>query len=101
MTLAIAVMKKVRTIFILRRLFAPFVVFAAATAIIVSTVSVGNVLANMPDLFDIQAVARFFVAAFAHTDIVIKCALVAGIAFGLFTLKGLIETKRLSSFEKA
>jgi hypothetical protein len=101
MTLAIAVMKKVRMIFILRRLFAPFVVFAAATAIVVSTVSVGNVLHNMPDLFDIQAVVKFFVAAFAHTETLIKSALVAGIAFGLFTLKGLFESRRISSFEEA
>jgi hypothetical protein len=90
------VMKKVRTIFLLRRLAAPFVIFIASVAIIVSTVSVSNVLSNMPDLVDIQAVARFFVAAFAHTDIVIKSALVAGFVFLVLTLRGLIETKRLS-----
>jgi hypothetical protein len=99
--LANEVMKKVRTVFLLRRLAAPFVVCAAALAIVASTVSVGNVIANMPDLFDIQAVLKFFVAAFAHTDIVIKCALVAGLAFFMVTLKGLVESVRLSSYEKA
>lgn len=94
-------MKKVRRIFLLRRIAAPFVVFLAASAIIASTVSVGNVIANMPDLFDVQAVAKFFVAAFAHTDVVIQCALVAGLAFLVMTLRGFVESFRLSSFERA
>ncbi len=95
-------MKKVRTIFLLRRIAAPFVVFVAASAMIASTVSVGNVIANMPNLVDIRAVTSFFVAAFAHTDIVIKCALVAGLAFLVMTLKGAIESLRLaSSLERA
>ena len=91
------VMNKVRTVFLLRRLAAPFVVFIAVSSIIVSTVSVSNVLANMPDLFDIQAVAQFFVAAFAHTDIAIKSALVAGLIFFGMTLKGAVESLRLSA----
>lgn len=95
--LANDVMKKVRTIFFLRRIAAPFAVFAAALAIVASMVSVGNVIANMPNLLDIRAVTSFFVAAFAHTDIVIKCALVAGLTFFLMTLRGLFEGARLSS----
>ena len=56
----------------------------------------------MPDLLNIQAVARFFAAAFAHTDIVIKSALVAGLVFLVLTLKGLIDSRRLSvRFERA
>ena len=66
--LASEVMKKVRTIFLLRRIAAPLVVSVAAIAIVASTVSVGNVIANMPDLVDIRAVARFFAAAFAHKN---------------------------------
>ncbi|MDO8579665.1 MAG: hypothetical protein Q7R72_02215 [bacterium] len=96
MTLTQKIMKKVRTIFILRRLALPSAVFVMSVAIIVSTVSVSNVIANMPDLFNIQAVIRFFVTAFAHTDIVIKSALVAGLVFLALTLKGAMESKRLS-----
>jgi hypothetical protein len=95
--LASEVMKKVRTIFILRRLAAPFVVFLASSAIVFSTVSVGNVIANMPDLFDIQALARFFASAFAHTDIVVRSALVAGTLFFIVTLRGFKESAKLSS----
>jgi hypothetical protein len=90
-------MKRVRRIYVLRRLAAPFVVCLCSVAVIASTVSVASVLRNMPDLFDIQAVARFLLAAFAHTDIVIKSALVAGIAFLIMTLKRAFETMRYSS----
>ena len=102
MILAQKIMKKVRTIFILRRLVLPVFVFVSSITVIVSTVSVSNVIANMPDLLNIQAVARFFAAAFAHTDIVIKSALVAGLVFLVLTLKGLIDSRRLSvRFERA
>jgi hypothetical protein len=90
-------MKKVRRIYVLRRLAAPFVVFLGSLVIIATTVSVPSVFENMPDLFDIQAVARFFLSAFAHTDIVIKSALVAGIAFLIMTLLRTFETVRLTS----
>ncbi len=90
-------MKKVRRIYVLRRLAVPFVVFLGSLVIIATTVSVQSVFENMPDLFDIQAVVRFFLFAFAHTDIVIKSALVAGIAFLIMTLLRTFETLRLTS----
>lgn len=90
------IMKKVRTIFLLRRLAAPFVVFVASIVIVTSTVSVSHVIANMPEIFDIQAVVKFFVAAFAHTDIVIKSALVAGLVFMILTLRGVVESRRIA-----
>jgi hypothetical protein len=96
MDMTMEVMKKVRTIFLLRRLVAPFVVFAAALAIIASTVSVSNVLSNMPEIVDIRALVQFFVAAFAHTEVLIKSVLVAGLVFLVLTLKGLVESKRAS-----
>lgn len=100
--MGIEVMKKVRSIFLLRRLIAPFVVFAALIAIIASTISVSNVIANMPDIVNIQAVMKFFIAAFAHTEIAIKSALVAGLVFLGLILKGIIEGRRLSmTLEKA
>ncbi len=89
-------MKKVRTIFLLRRLAAPFVFLVAAVAIVGSTVSVSHVIANMPAIVDIPAVMRFFAAAFAHTDIVVKSALVAGTVFLIMTLKGAIDSVRLA-----
>jgi hypothetical protein len=89
------IMKKVRTIFLLRKLAAPFTVFAASIVIVISTVSVSHVIANMPEILDIQAVIKFFVTAFAHTDIVIKSALVAGLVFMILTLKGVIESRRI------
>lgn len=95
--LAREIMKKVRIVFLLRRLAAPFIFFVIATALIVSTVSVSHVIANMPTVFDIQAVVAFFAAAFAHTDVVVKCALVAGLVFLVLTLKGIVESMRLSA----
>lgn len=64
---------------------------------VISTVSVSNVISNMPVMSDITAVARFFAAAFAHTDVIVKCALVAGLVLLLLVLKGLIESIRLTS----
>jgi len=71
-------------------------VSVVSIVIVTSTVSVSHVIANMPEIFDIGAVIKFFVAAFAHTDIVIKSALVAGLIFMVLTLKGVAETRRLS-----
>lgn len=96
MTLKNEIMKKVRTIFLWRRLALPSVVFVASVVVIISTVSVSQVIANMPEIVDIKSVARFFAAAFAHTDIVIKSALVAGLVFSVLTLKGALESRRLS-----
>ncbi|MEK7163112.1 MAG: hypothetical protein AAB775_00150 [Patescibacteria group bacterium] len=96
MTLKNEIMKKVRTIFLLRRLALPSVVFVASISIVISTVSVSQVIANMPEIVDIKSVTQFFVAAFAHTDIVIKSALVAGLVFLALTLKGALESRRLS-----
>ncbi|MBX4209225.1 hypothetical protein KW799_00795 [Candidatus Parcubacteria bacterium] len=89
-------MKKVRTIFFIRRLAAPFAFLIAASAVIASTVSISHVIANMPAVVDIPAVMRFFAAAFAHADVIVKSALVAGTLFLLMTLKGAIESFRLS-----
>jgi len=94
-------MKKVRRIFLLRRLVAPSAFFVVATAVVVSTVSVSHVIANMPTLADIPAVTNFFVAAFAHTDVVVKSALVAGTLFLLLTLKGIVDSLRLVGMHRS
>ena len=75
----------------------PCALLAAAAVVVGSTVSVSHVIANMPTLADIGAVTRFMVAAFAHTDVVVKSALVAGLVFLVLTLKGVVESFRLSS----
>ncbi|HEU5114334.1 MAG TPA: hypothetical protein VFT82_01050 [Candidatus Paceibacterota bacterium] len=91
------IMKKVRMIFLMRRLAAPFVFLVAASVVVASTVSVSHVIANMPALLDIPAVMRFFAAAFAHTDVVVKCALVAGTLFLVVTLKGVVDSFKFSA----
>lgn len=93
----VQVMKRVKTIFIIRRALTPFVFLVGATGVVVSTVSVSNVISNMPVMSDIAAVARFFAAAFAHADVIVKCALVAGLVLLLLVLKGLIESIRLTT----
>lgn len=90
------IMKRVQTIFLVRKLVTPFVFLVAAAAVVVSTVSISHVFANMPSFNDIPAAATFFAAAFAHTDVVVKCALVAGMLFLAMTLKGAIESLRFS-----
>ncbi len=96
------VMKKVRTIFLLRRLVLPCLFSIAAALVVASTVSISHVIANMPSfsptLADISAFAQFFAGAFAHTDVVVKCALVAGTLFLLMTLKGIVDSFRLVGY---
>ena len=89
-------MRKVRRIFLVKRLATPFAFLLLASIVVVSTVSVSHVIANMPSFVDILAVTRFFVAAFAHTDIVVKSALVAGTLFLVMTLKGVVDSFKLS-----
>ncbi|MEN9622117.1 MAG: hypothetical protein RLZZ67_551 [Candidatus Parcubacteria bacterium] len=91
-----SIMKKVRVIFLMRRLVTPFAFLSAAVVVLVSTVSVSHVIQNMPTLIDVHAVVKFFALAFAHTDVVVKSALVAGTLFLGFTFKGLIESIRVS-----
>lgn len=94
------VMIRVRRVFLLRRLAIPSVFALVAVAVIASTVSISHVIANMPtlsSLVDIPAVAGFLARAFAHTDVVVKSALVAGTLFLLMTLKGIVDGIRLSS----
>jgi hypothetical protein len=95
------VMKRVDRIFLIRRLAAPLAFLLAATAVVCSTVSVSHVIANMPAVFNVGAVVTFFAAAFAHTQSAVQIALVAGIAFLLWTVRGIIESARFSAFARA
>ncbi len=94
--LADNIMKKVRTIFLMRRLVTPFAFFSAALVVLVSTVSVSHVIDNMPTIFEVGAVFRFFALAFAHTDLIVKSVLVAGTVSLLVTFKGALESVRIS-----
>jgi len=95
------IMKRVRRIFLIRRVGTPLAFLVVSTVIIASTVSVSHVLANMPEFGNMEAVIRFYTSAFVHTQFIVKCALVAGIAFLVVTLKGALETVRVSlSFGK-
>lgn len=95
--LANNIMKKVRMIFLMRRLVTPFAFFAAALVVLVSSVSVSHVVQNMPTVVDIQAVLKFFASAFAHTDLIVKSALVAGMLFLGITCRGLFQSVRMLS----
>lgn len=95
--LADNIMRKVRTIFLMRRLVAPFVFLAAAIIVVASTVSVSHVIDNMPTVANVQAMFNFFASAFAHTDIIVKSALVAGLVFLLATLKGIADSVRFGA----
>lgn len=95
----VQVMKRVRAVFLLRKTLAPFVFLVGAAVLIVSTVSVSNVISNMPVLSDVSALTKFFVAAIAHTDVIVKSALVAGLIMLLLVLKGLVDGIRLSSLQ--
>lgn len=88
------IMKRVRRIFLMRRLVTPFAFFVAAAVVVVSTVSISHVIANMP-AGSLHALAKFYLAAFAHTQIVVKSALVAGLVFAIVTLKGAVDSLRV------
>ncbi|HEY9480989.1 MAG TPA: hypothetical protein VIR98_02025 [Candidatus Paceibacterota bacterium] len=93
------VMKRVNRIFLLRRAAVPLVFLLAAVVMVLSTVSVSHVIANMPAVFDLKAVVAFFASAFAHTQMIVQLALVAGSAFLLWTIKGLIEFVRIQTVD--
>ncbi len=95
--LAQEIMKKVRRIYILRKLLLPLLFSTFTGLIVISTVSVSHVIQNMPTVIQISDFVRFFVVAFAHTDVVVKSALVAGSLSLLYTGRGVIQGFRLSA----
>lgn len=49
---------------------------------------VAQVVANMPPLFDIAAVAKFFVAAFLNTEFFVQVLALAVVATGIWLARG-------------
>jgi hypothetical protein len=98
------IMKRVYTIFILRKIFRPVMyrlyLFAAFLGGIVSLVSISNVLTNMPaDSF--AELYSFALYAFAHTELLVQALTLGLLATTLWWISALVQTTlrvpRLSS----
>ncbi len=92
--LNIEVMKKVRRIYIARKLVVPAGLFAAAAAFLALTVSIPHVLANMATLTGLREAVSYFTYSFVHTEIYVQCALFAGLIFLLWTAQGISHGAR-------
>lgn len=80
------IMRRVQTIWWMRRLIvnplaAKIAIFSVLLTVGLFLVSVGNVLANMPNMSDVSAVAMFTLNAFLRTEWVVQ-----GLLFGIFAL---------------
>ncbi len=87
------VMRRVHTIRMLRPLTSDIVVapvlFAVALYGIGQQVWVERVFANMPSVFDLAAMFRFFVAAFVQTEFIVQVLAVLALVAALWVARGL------------
>lgn len=87
------VMRRVHTVRMLRPLMsdsaAAAVLFLVAAYGIGHEVWVAKVLANMPSVFDLAAVSRFFIAAFVQTELTVQVLAVLGFIAALWVARGL------------
>lgn len=93
-TIERTVMRRVRIIHTLKTIAGPVgktALFALALAIVTLQVSVPHVIANMPSLIDVAAVARFFLSAFTHTVFLVQAFSLVAIATLLWLLRDLLR----------
>ncbi len=94
------IMRRVWGVYFTRRLFAlavpQLVLLSIGTGLIVRFVSVKNVLANMPSIFDIAAITRFFAFAVEHTEITVQLAILLSAIGFAWLLARLVAQLRFS-----
>lgn len=86
-----SIMARVWTVYLLRRATDPITMrlglLLLASGLVVFKVSLANVMANMPDLTDPEAVTAFYLEAFNQTEWIIKSLVLALITLGLWLVK--------------
>ena len=88
-------MRRVHTIHILRKVINPFM-FKCAILLtfvggVVSFVSAQNVMANMPQAFDVVALFYFSKYAFLHTEFLVQALTLGTLAIAMWLLKDIVR----------
>lgn len=94
------IMRRVRGVYVLRRVFAlaipQLVLLAIGAGLTARFVWVSQVFANMPSIFDIGGAVRFFFSAFTHTELIVQCAvLLMAIGFAWLLARLVSEVRML------
>ena len=89
------ILKRVTRMYYLRKVINPvgFKVFAFGIGFVgvVSLVSIKNVFANMPALFDIVGVYYFSKYAFVNTEFAVQLTLITVLGFGLWLVRDIVR----------
>lgn len=92
-------MRRVYTIWLLRRLFSPFsmklLILLGAIKQSANLIFVRSVLHNAPSPFDPLANFQFFSGAFFHTDLTIKLLLILTLAISAWLIRDIVMRPRL------
>lgn len=95
------IMRRVYLRFFVRKVFAPtpvkLYIVASFVGFIVSRVSIGNVIENTPQVFNIGAFYNFSVSAFMNTEFVIQ-VLSVGVIIATFLLVRDLTKYQVGSF---
>ncbi|KND46819.1 MAG: hypothetical protein AB199_00060 [Parcubacteria bacterium C7867-004] len=95
-TISDTVMRRVRRVHALQSVVSvttlSALVFVLALWGIGREVWVAKVIANMPSLFDVPALARFMTSAFLHTDFIVQSATVIALAALLWLARELARS---------
>lgn len=95
------VMKRVRFIYMAKRVATPLVAkFAVLTGLVSFAslfVSMPHVLQNMPSLFEVERVTRFFTAAFLNTKLAIQVIALGTIVVTCYMLRDISLVFRLGN----
>lgn len=70
------IMRRIYIQFFIRKIFSPLLVklyvMVSFLSFIVANISVGNVVANSPSIFDVNSVYNFSLSAFINTEFIIQ-----------------------------
>lgn len=94
-TLTAKIMRRVYALYVLRRLTsieARLILLALSCITLFLTVSVPNVVQNMPPLSNIVGVAQFFLVAITNTQFIVQALISVGIVLSGWTLYDALRT---------
>jgi len=91
------VMRRVYMTYVLRQLQSPLALKAysllAVFLVLARSVSLGNVIANMPNIFKLSDLYIFFSSAFINTEVVAQIGTIALLAIVTFLVKDMLTKK--------
>ena len=90
------IMKRVRTIYMLRKVINPFTLKCALLvsflATVVSFVSTQSILANMPHILDLTAFFYFSKYAFLHTEFLVQALTLGTVGVTLWLARDIVRS---------